>query len=79
MLEGRRREGGRSAGLTSSPDFFRTICGFCWISSSVSSSEPVNEFPTDLLAGMDDSVADLACDTRRPPAFSSSNEVALKL
>lgn len=27
MLEGRRREAGRRAGLTSSPDFFRTMGG----------------------------------------------------
>ncbi len=29
MLDGRRRDGGRSAGLTSSPDFFRTMIGLC--------------------------------------------------
>jgi hypothetical protein len=42
MLEGRRRDGGRRAGLTSSPDFLRSSGGFIRSSSS-SASLPSDE------------------------------------
>lgn len=76
MLEGRRRDAGRNAGRTSSPDFFRTIWGF--LKGSSSSSESVAEASADLDTGTFGTVIDLLCDTLRTCA-RSSNELALKL
>ncbi len=72
-------QAGRRAGRTSSPDFFLTIWGFRRSSSSESSSEPVNEFPSDLTPRMLDSVADLVCEILLPPVLSPSRELVLKL
>lgn len=79
MLDGLLREGGLSAGLTSSPDFFRTICGFFRRSPSDSSSEPDNEVSADLLSFTLGSVIDLECDIMRDKEPTSPSEVALKL
>lgn len=69
MLEGRRWLG-RNAGLTSSPDFLRTIWGFLIRSSSVSSSDAVNELSADLRIDALGSVAERTCELLRPLARS---------
>ena len=79
MLEGLLREGGLNAGLTSSPDFFRTICGFFSMPLSDSSSEPDNEVSADLLSLALGSVIDLECDIIRDKEPTSPSEAALKL
>ena len=79
MLEGRRRDEGRRAGRTSSPDFLRTIWGFRKNSSSDSSSDPVNEFPADLLMTRFGSVADRVWLNLLEPVARASKEPVLKL
>ena len=77
MLEYRRREEGRRAGLTSSPDFFRTSEGLNGFSSSSLSSEPCVGDSSNCCLGFKIAVSvdDRECEIFLASALSAVGEV----